>query len=88
MTSEQANKIITQIIARGLSTLPPDERIQAYEALAVRMPTEKQRTTADRIAWTLTEIKQMELEFFTDIFEEFGWPGHQHNGPHAGGDQP
>jgi hypothetical protein len=80
MKRQQAIRTVVDFVSGKLSNSSLAEQIKIYDALALAMPTKKERRQAERIAWTLREAAKMQLDFTKQLFTEIKWPGHRHDG--------
>lgn len=88
MTKREATSKIAALAVEGIAGLPIPKQIEAWQALAIALPTEAQRIHADRIASDLLMVLNRQMDFLGEFAEELEWPGHQHNGPHPEGTHP
>jgi hypothetical protein len=63
MSREEAIYTLAKKATDQISTRTVAEQIETYDALAVLMPKKKERTNAERIAWTLREAEGHQLQF-------------------------
>lgn len=80
MSHHEAVNHLVRYLQSNVAKTSIDEQIVIYQSLAVLMPTQAERIEADRIAYHLLEARKLQLDFYTRLFDELGWPGHQHNG--------